>query len=186
MKTAQEMYDYCMEKNYGEGVNRKWGLRHFGIIENALGSDESVLMCFMGLHNYESMTKHENNYAYAITDKRIIFAQKRVIGEEVKSVFFDKINDVSHQKGMLLGTITIDSLGETFNVGMSKQHIANIGEEIHLLLHGAKRSNSQPQNDASSNLPDVAEEILKFKDLLDKGILTQDEFNAKKKQLLDL
>ena len=32
----------------------------------------------------------------------------------------------------------------------------------------------------------VADEILKFKELLDQGILTQEEFDAKKKQLLTL
>lgn len=32
----------------------------------------------------------------------------------------------------------------------------------------------------------VADEILKFKELLDQGILTQEEFDAKKKQLLGL
>ena len=32
----------------------------------------------------------------------------------------------------------------------------------------------------------VADEILKFKSLMDAGILTQEEFEAKKKQLLGL
>ncbi|MGE7839630.1 SHOCT domain-containing protein [Lysinibacillus sp. NPDC093712] len=34
--------------------------------------------------------------------------------------------------------------------------------------------------------PSVADEIIKFKQLLDEGILTQDEFDAKKKQLLGI
>ena len=32
----------------------------------------------------------------------------------------------------------------------------------------------------------VADEILKFKNLLDMGAITQDEFDAKKKELLSL
>ncbi len=32
----------------------------------------------------------------------------------------------------------------------------------------------------------AADEIKKFKELLDMGIITQEEFDAKKKQLLDL
>lgn len=39
---------------------------------------------------------------------------------------------------------------------------------------------------ATIELPLVADEIRKFKDLADKGIITQEEFEAKKKQLLDL
>lgn len=46
----------------------------------------------------------------------------------------------------------------------------------------------------SNNTPDVsvdtgvssADEILKFKDLLDKGVITQEEFDFKKKDLLGL
>ena len=38
----------------------------------------------------------------------------------------------------------------------------------------------QPQKD------DKFEEIVKFKDLLDRGIITQDEFERKKKELLNL
>ena len=34
--------------------------------------------------------------------------------------------------------------------------------------------------------PSVADEIMKFKQLLDCGAITQEEFNAKKKQLLGL
>ncbi|WP_439022800.1 SHOCT domain-containing protein [Bacillus thuringiensis] len=32
----------------------------------------------------------------------------------------------------------------------------------------------------------VADELKKFKELLDMGVITEDEFNAKKKQLLNI
>lgn len=37
-----------------------------------------------------------------------------------------------------------------------------------------------------SNLADAPSELLKYKDLLDKGVITQEEFEAKKKQVLGL
>ena len=46
----------------------------------------------------------------------------------------------------------------------------------------AKNMGYAPANAATSN----AEELKKFKDLLDAGIITQEEFDAKKKQLLNL
>ncbi|MFT8930064.1 MAG: SHOCT domain-containing protein [Sporolactobacillus sp.] len=39
---------------------------------------------------------------------------------------------------------------------------------------------------ATTSVPSDADEILKFKQLLDAGVITQDEFDAKKKQLLGL
>lgn len=41
-------------------------------------------------------------------------------------------------------------------------------------------------NAAQSNADSIAEDIMKFKGLLDGGIITEEEFNAKKKQLLGI
>ncbi len=41
-------------------------------------------------------------------------------------------------------------------------------------------------DDALSSADSKAEDILKFKELLDGGIITQEEFDAKKKQLLGI
>ena len=46
---------------------------------------------------------------------------------------------------------------------------------------GSEVSSMQPQTNISA-----ADEIKKFKELLDAGIITEDEFNAKKKQLLGI
>ena len=46
--------------------------------------------------------------------------------------------------------------------------------------------NSEIDANANNSSYSVADEILKFKDLLDNGIITNDEFNIKKKELLGL
>ena len=46
-----------------------------------------------------------------------------------------------------------------------------------------RNANNQP---IQPQKPSEADEILKFKDLLDKGIISEEEFEAKKKQLLGL
>ena len=43
-----------------------------------------------------------------------------------------------------------------------------------------------PTTNTSSSTIGVADEIKKYKDLLDAGVITQEYFDAKKKQLLDL
>ena len=42
------------------------------------------------------------------------------------------------------------------------------------------------ESNAAPDTVDAAEEIRKYKQLLDEGILTQEEFDAKKKQILNL
>ena len=41
-------------------------------------------------------------------------------------------------------------------------------------------------NQTSNNAPSAADELKKYKELLDMGVITQEEFDAKKKQLLGL
>ena len=47
-------------------------------------------------------------------------------------------------------------------------------------------TNMQNSTDEEITNTSSADEILKYKNLLDNGIITQDEFEAKKKQLLNL
>lgn len=79
MKTAEEMYNYCVSNGYGKGFNKKNSIKHFSIIQDALFPDEEVLCTFIGLHNYVSAAKHDNNFAYAITNKRVIMGQKKLL-----------------------------------------------------------------------------------------------------------
>lgn len=182
MKTAQEMYQYSVANGFGEGTSEKWSLKHFLIIEDALQKDEDVIMSFIGLHNYISPTKHDNNFAYAITNKRILMAQQKMIGQVFQSVLIDNLNDITMSTSMFWGIITVDTIKETFNVGVGKGCAVSINEKIHDALHSLKEERKQPTpvHTTSSS----ADEIIKFKKLLDDGIITQEEFDKKKKQLL--
>lgn len=184
MKLAKDMYQYCLDHNYGQGMNRKWGIKHFSLIEQALGADEDVVMCFIGLHNYISTTKHDSNFAYAITNKRILMAQQKVIGQVIQTVDFNNLNDITMSTGMLLGVITIDTIKEKFNVAVNKQAAKNINSVIHDVLLSLKRQKKVIPT--TSRTVSSADEILKYKKLLDMGAITQDEFNKKKKQLLGI
>lgn len=182
LQTAQGMYRYCIANGTGSGWNEKWGVKHFGIIEHNLLPDEKVLTCFIGLHNYVSVSQHDDNYAYVVTNKRLAFAQKGTLyGENFKYINIENINDVTLDTGALMGIICVDSLKETFNVCVDKNQAKNILSNIQQALDSVKLTTSTPASSVSN-----ADEILKYKSLLDSGIITQEEFYAKKKQLLGL
>lgn len=183
MKTSNEMYQYCLDNKYGEGMTKKWALKHFELIANALQNDEEAIMCFIGLHNYHSATAHDGNFAYAVTNKRIIMAQQKVIGQSFQTVSIDNLNDITLSTHMLSGIITIDTIKEKFNAYLSKQVALNVNERIHAVLLTLKeQTKAAPSVNPSSN----ADEILKYKNLLDMGAITQEEFDKKKSELLNL
>ena len=179
MRTAQEMYQYCLDNGYGQGFNAHNSLKHFGIIEKNLRDDETVLFAFIGIHNYISVSKHDSNFAYAVTDKRILLGQKKVIGENFQSIALNKINDISFTSGIAYGVITVDAQTERFNVAVIKSQAKNINATLHDLLFGLKNESNSPAAAASN-----ADEIRKYKQLLDDGIITQEEFEKKKSKLL--
>ncbi len=182
MRTAEEMYQYCIDHNFGEGMNKKWGIKHFSLIERALKDDESPIMCFIGLHNYVSPTKHDNNFAYAITNKRILIAQQKLVGQTFQTVDIASLNDVTMTTGVLMGIITIDTIKEKFNVAVNKKVAESINNTIHDVLFSLKQ---QKRNVAQERpVSSVADELLKFKNLLDMGVITQEEFDKKKRELL--
>lgn len=61
--------------------------------------------------------------------------------------------------------------------------INNVAGFINIITNS---DNSINEVEETSNMVSVADEILKFKTLLDSGVITQEEFEAKKKQLLGL
>ena len=187
MRTAEEMVQYCDDHNTGAGFNAKWRLKHFKIVENQLKDDEEVLVAFIGIKNYEGLTNHENHWGYAITNKRIIMGQKGLIGEKVVVVSLRDLNDVSFKKGVVFGVLTIDTIKEVFNVGLDKNSATAIHELVTNALMDLKEEmyqSSQPVQQVKAD--DPYEEVKKLKELLDMGIITEEEFDLKKKNILGI
>ena len=69
---------------------------------------------------------------------------------------------------------------------LDKKSAKNINNTIHVVLDKIKKDNSQSEKASSASSISVADEILKFKNLFDMGAITQEEFEAKKKQILGL
>ncbi|WP_027625561.1 SHOCT domain-containing protein [Clostridium lundense] len=191
LSTAEGMYQYCNDNKFDSGCNKKFMLRHFKIIEDNLLDDEKVYVTFVGVHNYVSATKHDGNYAYAITSKRIIIVQEDIdiIEEEtLQSISLEDINNITLKLGMVLGTITVDTIKGIFNITSDKTAVKLINSRINEAINEINNDNSDNDNErlGSDTVVSVADELIKFKELLDMGVLTQEEFDAKKEQLLNL
>lgn len=120
------------------------------------------------------------------TTWRIILGQKQTIaGEKFNTVSLNNINDITFKSGLMFGIVTIDTIKETFNVALSKNFAKAVNTRINEVIEEVKGISVNKVR-VSNNTSSVADEILKFKELLDMGAITQDEFDAKKKQLLNI
>ena len=57
---------------------------------------------------------------------------------------------------------------------------------LDIIFNQAENSKTEIKESVNQNADDPYEELKKTKELLDMGIITQEEFDAKKKQLLGL
>lgn len=184
MRSGEEMYKYCVANKFGRNNDPSWGVKHFKVIEKSLMGNEEVLMPFMGLHSSSSMGNTTLNFAYALTNRRIIMAHKKVVGETIQSISLNNINDITVRKNMFLGYLTIDTLKETIEICFDRNEAVRVYEELHRQLELARQGmsgNTIIDNQVSS----PTDELKKLKELLDMGAITKKEYEAKKKDLLE-
>ena len=193
MRTVEEMIE--MAKNYptthGGLLSQNLERLPFDKIVTSLASDEEVVLAFGAAAAVVGKTAYQI-VAAAFTNKRLLVAGRpnSVIGSfmasGVKSIKLDKFNSI----GAFGMNIRLDSIGDEDVVfgSYSAEVREKLSNDIQIIIDNYE---SDHASNTSRNITNVvqkspAEQIKEFKELLDSGIITQDEFNEKKKQLLGL
>lgn len=120
---------------------------------------------------------------YVLTNRRVI-AQTGIFSKKSTDAYLDKINNVEHQQsfwGRVLnfGTVEIDTASETGTTRFAmiedplgfKQQILAIAQQARL-------------GGTATPAPTGAARIRELKTLLDEGLITAEEYEAKRKELL--
>lgn len=186
LNTAKGMYDYAVKQGSAIQTTEKWGIKHFSEIRSSLLKDEIVEFPFVCLDTLESNLAT----ACAITNKRIIFARKKLMSSITDAIYLDKINDVSMNVGQIFAVIKITLNNRCVNIKLSKVHAETVYRLINDKVSKLKGSNSNnvilKDDDKKSNITNRFDEIREFKKLFDDGIISEEEFNKKKKEILKL
>ena len=120
---------------------------------------------------------------FSIFKCRICITDKRIYGTAGFGKRVDlPLDSVSAVASGALNSIAVaTSSGKISFIAMAKRN--ELYEVLgRLIVERQNKSRNNDDNNATSN----ADELKKFKDLLDSGVITQEEFDAKKKQLLGL
>lgn len=131
---------------------------------------------------------------WGITNQRLLIAKRKILGAYTQSISLEHINDVSMNNSGIgklgLGKITIDTIRENITATTNIRYadtiysgLQKIIEQKRLAFTETPKSNSGTSHTIEKS---VAEQIMEFKQLLDLNIITPEEFEAKKKQLLGL
>lgn len=119
------------------------------------------------------------------TDKRVIFYAKHMFGRYEELVFpYEQINSVYSKKGIFGDRVDIAAISDAVTIdyvpkGDGKIVVTKIREMMEIM--------KKPQVVVQSSEPtvDIADQIEKLASLKDKGILSEEEFERKKTELLE-
>ena len=122
---------------------------------------------------------------------RAFFSHNMYNGD--KTIYYSSMTAVQHKTcdKFLLGYIqfetSVGAAGNNYNSENSWTFNADMNDKSQEVVRYVQRRINEVKNPApviQAAAVSAADEILKFKQLLDAGIITQEEFDAKKKQLL--
>ncbi|GAY74309.1 PH domain-containing protein [Lentilactobacillus kosonis] len=126
-----------------------------------------------------------------LTQKRVIFIDKGLLyGIKSTEIPLDMVNGVSYEKGLVQGKVSVVNGAVTTEItNIAKDNASTLSAKIKETAESYKevlRNNRNINNTSIDNIDNDIDQIRKFKSLLDDGILTKDEFEAKKKQILGI
>lgn len=118
-----------------------------------------------------------------MTDRRLLFVQDGFMSKTSEDFPYSKISSVSWGSGLAMGTITVFASG-------NKAEIKNVQKEDGKSMVDALRERladspaTAPAAPAAAPANDIMGQIKQLGELRDAGVLTAEEFDAKKTDLL--
>ncbi|MBH9965598.1 PH domain-containing protein [[Bacillus] enclensis] len=150
-----------------------------------LESGEKITHSVLGAYESKIMGKDTvRNGAMLATNQRILFYGKRTFGYDLEVFPYENVSSIEMGKSMMGHHIAFFSSGNKvkmkwINHGDIPGFIAHVKENI-------GKSPAKAQAVATQESSSAADEIKRFADLRDSGVITEEEFDAKKKQLLGI
>lgn len=147
-------------------------------LPNILDDNEAILSFTSGFFD-------GNTWLIVLTHRRLIFLDKGMIyGLKQREIPLDHINSVGHKIGLLLGSIAIQDGASAIRIdNIQKQTIVPFIDTLNRSIDNFKMGRNIRRESPSIS---AADEIKKYKLLLDEGTITEEEFKIKKRQLLEL
>ena len=183
-KNAGAIVSFC-----GKPINKKETVATEEIpnLLRVMADDEEILYAFKAIRIVINNINNAVDNAYAIiTNKRFYYTGTNLSSmfarSKVGNVDIADVHAISMSKSWAAVTIKFETKNENYEV----TPFSDKADKVIEVLEEVKRLSKETKDTSTPQQVSSADEILKFKSLLDNGIITQEEFDAKKKQLLGL
>lgn len=173
-------YESLIDRFWEVGVSDTMGTgREIGALPKILADDEVVHYATSGLMG-------GNTWLMVCTDRRVLLVDKGFFyGVKTTEIPLDMINSVSGSKAVLFGRIEVSHGSNTMVVEkVGRSTVDPMKKAINEQIAAFKRSQYGPPAGAAVQGP--AALVRELKELLDEGLMTQDEYEFKRREILGL
>ena len=164
-------------------------------LHTILRDDEDCFGMAEGMMKKVHHSKHSGYGIAVLTDKRFLFYHKGLLGATTIEEFpISSVSSITISKGSLFSSLHVyaANVDEIIIQQCDNNNAARIVQAWQILLTErdmissglAAEAASNPQPDESTS--DPTGELEKWHDLKERGIITEDEYNLKKKHILNL
>jgi hypothetical protein len=120
-----------------------------------------------------------------LTDRRLLFVKEGMFGSKTEDFPLDKITSVEWSSGMALGSLTVFAMGNESKIkNLNKGDGKQMADLLRSRTFGAQEVAPAADAAQSEQAPDIPDQIRKLGELRDAGMLSEEEFEAKKADLL--
>jgi hypothetical protein len=130
-------------------------------------------------------TYDKNQGIVVLTDQRLVFVFHGMMSQAIEDFPLDRISSVATKAGMVTGELTVHASGNNAVISqIVKADLKLLVEALRQRLADGSGAAPAMQQAAQTAQPDVMDQLRKLAELRDAGILTTEEFDAKKAELL--
>jgi hypothetical protein len=120
-----------------------------------------------------------------VTDRRLLFIKEGAMSKTSEDFPLEKVSSVQWSSGMVTGTVTIFASGNKAEIkNVNKDDGKAITDLIRNRLSAPKPTDATTSAEVPLAPADIPEQIRKLGELRDAGVLTSEEFDSKKAELL--
>lgn len=121
---------------------------------------------------------------YVCTDKRVIYLQSKIFNSRQGEIPLNTITGVDFSTGMMFSTVQIHTGSKSILIqNCLKQAAQPFANAVKEALNNQAQANSSTASSIVSE--SVSEQLFKLADLVEKGLLSKEEFNDQKQKILN-
>lgn len=148
-------------------------------LPSVLNESEEVLNLAQG--RYE-----DKQGAVVVTDQRVLFTEEGIFRSRLEDFPYDRISSVQTEKGMVFGKLVIFASNNKVVIDqmVPKEKATEIGDFVRARLASKESRQGAPGIQAGSEAADPLDRLKKLAELRDAGVVSPDEFEEKKANIL--